>query len=148
MNLKIPLLPMNLLKNRGYVVAVIAGTVAQMVYYSLNVLWPAQIASLYTTNNAMIGWISVSWLSTMLKRLDKKLTNLLLKCTTGASLVFGEIMAGLCFKMIGHYKWQLVFTTIGLTAFLGMMASTDQHTEARAIAVRISDGDLHIPYAN
>jgi hypothetical protein len=60
MNLKIPLLPMDLLKNRNYLVAVIAGTVAQMVYYSLNVLWPQQISSLYTTDNAMIGWISVS----------------------------------------------------------------------------------------
>jgi hypothetical protein len=60
MPLKLPLLPMHLFKIRNYVVAVIVGTVGQMVYYSLNVLWPQQISSLYTTNNAMIGWTSVS----------------------------------------------------------------------------------------
>jgi len=114
MKLKLPLLPMHLLKNRNYVVAVIAGTVAQMVYYSLNVLWPQQIAALYTQENALIGWMS---------------------CTTGASLAFGECLAGIFFKLIGHYRWQLVFTCIGLTAFLGMMASTTQHSEGRAIAV-------------
>ena len=63
MPLKIPLLPMNLLKIRNYVIAVIAGTVAQMVYYSLNVLWPQQISALYTSNNALIGWMSVSGIS-------------------------------------------------------------------------------------
>jgi hypothetical protein len=62
MPLKLPLLPMHLFKIRNYVVAVIVGTVGQMVYYALNVLWPQQISSLYTTDNAMIGWMSVSCL--------------------------------------------------------------------------------------
>jgi hypothetical protein len=60
MPLKLPLLPIRLLKIRNYAVAVIVGTVGQMVYYALNVLWPQQIAALYTTDNAMIGWMSVS----------------------------------------------------------------------------------------
>jgi hypothetical protein len=59
MPLKLPLLPIRLLKIRNYVVAIIVGSVGQMVYFSLNVLWPQQIAALYTTNNANIGWISV-----------------------------------------------------------------------------------------
>jgi hypothetical protein len=60
MPLKLPLLPLRLLKIRNYSVAVIVGTVGQMVYYALNVLWPQQITALYTTNNALIGWMSVS----------------------------------------------------------------------------------------
>jgi hypothetical protein len=60
MPLKLPLLPLRLLKIRNYSVVVIVGTVGQMVYYALNVLWPQQITALYTTNNALIGWMSVS----------------------------------------------------------------------------------------
>lgn len=60
MPLKRPLLPMRLFKIRNFAVAVTVGTVAQMVYYALNVLWPQQIAAVYTTDNIMIGWISVS----------------------------------------------------------------------------------------
>jgi hypothetical protein len=63
MPLKLPLLPLHLLKIRNYNVAVIVGTVGQMVYYALNVLWPQQIAALYTTNNGLIGWMSVSFAS-------------------------------------------------------------------------------------
>ena len=58
--LKQPLLPMKLLKIRSFNVVVIVGTVGQMVYYALNVLWPTQIATLYTTDNITIGWMSVS----------------------------------------------------------------------------------------
>lgn len=58
--LEAPLLPMKLFKIRNFVVAVIVGSVAQMSYYSLNVLWPTQITSLYTRDNGIVGWMSVS----------------------------------------------------------------------------------------
>jgi hypothetical protein len=138
MNLKLPLLPINLLKIRNYVIAVIAGTVAQMVYYSLNVLWPLQISTLYTTNNTLIGWMSVRGPS-FKSKLEPYINAIYgIECTTGASLAFGEILAGVTFKWIGHYKWQLVVTNIGLAAFCGMMASTNQYSEGRAIAVYLS----------
>jgi len=60
MPLKQPLLPMHLFKIRTFVVVVVVGSVGQMVYFALNVLWPQQITALYTTDNMKIGAISVS----------------------------------------------------------------------------------------
>ena len=58
--LKQPLLPLRLFKHRNLVAVVFVGSVGQMVYYALNVLFPQQITALFTTNNILIGAISVS----------------------------------------------------------------------------------------
>lgn len=60
MPLKTPLLPMELFKIRNFVVAVIVGSVGQMSFYALNILWPTHITDLYTTDNLKVGWMSVS----------------------------------------------------------------------------------------
>jgi hypothetical protein len=59
MPLKQPLLPMRMLRRRNYVAVVIVGTVGQMIYFALAILWPQQIAALYTTSNSKIGIMSV-----------------------------------------------------------------------------------------
>ena len=61
MPLKQPLLPIRILKNRNYIAITIAGSVGQMVFVALSVLWPQQISALYTTDNVKIGWMSVSF---------------------------------------------------------------------------------------
>ena len=60
MPLSEPLLPMKLFKIRNFWVAVIVGSVGQMSFYALNVLWPTHITALYTKNNMIVGWMSVS----------------------------------------------------------------------------------------
>lgn len=42
-----PLLPLHLFKTRGYLAMVITAMVGSCVYYSMNVLWPQQIAYLF-----------------------------------------------------------------------------------------------------
>jgi len=32
-----------------------------MIYFSMNVLWPQQVASLYATDEIEIGWLSVRY---------------------------------------------------------------------------------------
>lgn len=59
MPLKTPLVPMKLFKIRDFSIAVIVGSVGQMAYYALNIIWPGQITNLYTTDNLTIGWMSV-----------------------------------------------------------------------------------------
>lgn len=73
MPLKLPLLPLRLLKIRNCSVSVMVGTIGQMVYYALNVLWPQQITALYTTNNPTIGWMSVSTSSLQTRQHTDKL---------------------------------------------------------------------------
>lgn len=59
MDLKQPLLPLRLFKHRNLVAAIFVGSVGQMIYYALNVLFPQQITALFTTNNILIGLMSV-----------------------------------------------------------------------------------------
>ncbi|TPR06761.1 PAS domain family protein [Aspergillus niger] len=72
-----PLLPMSLLRNRGYAGAVCSALVGNMVYFSMSLLWPTAIADLYTTNTIKTGWLSIS---------------------TGAGVIVGEVAAGILMK--------------------------------------------------
>ncbi|KAI9718535.1 MAG: hypothetical protein M1812_003986 [Candelaria pacifica] len=59
------LLPFELLKNRNYVAVLVTCSVATMIYFSMNVIWPQQVAALYTTDNIQIGWLSLPILGTL-----------------------------------------------------------------------------------
>lgn len=58
--LKQPILPIKILKNKNYVAIVILAAVGQMAFFCMSVIWPQQIAALYSTDNIEIGWMSVS----------------------------------------------------------------------------------------
>jgi hypothetical protein len=114
-----PLLPVSLFKIRNYSIAVAVGSIGQMSYYALNVLWPMQVTSLYSTDVITVGWFS---------------------CTTGVALAAGEIMMGPLFKPIGHIKWQLIIAAAGLCLFGGIMAATDADRQGLAIGCTIMSG--------
>ncbi|KAJ5152785.1 uncharacterized protein N7482_009263 [Penicillium canariense] len=108
-----PLLPMSLLKNRGYSATVCSALVGNMVYFSMSLLWPEAIALLFTTETIEAGWLSIS---------------------TGTGVILGEIAGGALMKTIGHTKLQLIVTTILITAFSGALAAINQHRQAYGIA--------------
>ncbi|GLA13952.1 hypothetical protein AnigIFM62618_011370 [Aspergillus niger] len=108
-----PLLPMSLLRNRGYAGAVCSALVGNMVYFSMSLLWPTAIADLYTTNTIKTGWLSIS---------------------TGAGVIVGEVAAGILMKPVGYTKYQLIITTLMITAFSGALASINQYRQAYGIA--------------
>lgn len=60
MPLKQPILPTKILRNTNYVAIVVLAAVGQMAFFCMSILWPQQIAALYSTDNATIGWMSVS----------------------------------------------------------------------------------------
>jgi hypothetical protein len=60
MPLKQALVPMSLFKITNYSAVVVTASVGTMIYFSMNILWPLQIAALYTKDNIEIGWLSVS----------------------------------------------------------------------------------------
>jgi hypothetical protein len=51
---------MSLFKITNYSAVVVTASVGTMIYFSMNILWPSQIAALYTTDNIQVGWLSVS----------------------------------------------------------------------------------------
>ncbi len=119
MPLKQPLLPVRLLKIRNLSACVFIGSTAQMVYLALNVLWPIQINSLFTTDNITIG---------------------LLSSTTGVALVAGELIVSPLFRTVGYLKWQLVIASVVTAVFGTLMAAVTYETEHMAIAFTILAG--------
>lgn len=41
-------------------------------------------------------------------------------------------------KPLGQSKYQLIFSTVAITAFSGALAAIDQNTQAMGLAVRLS----------
>jgi len=50
------LIPPRLFRNIGYVAIVACATIGAMVYYSMTVLWPTIIGTVYSTDVMTIGW--------------------------------------------------------------------------------------------
>jgi hypothetical protein len=92
---------MSLFKIRNFWVAVVVGSIGQMAFYTMNVLWPNHITNLYTKDNIKIGWMS---------------------CITGLALVAGEAIMGPFFKTLGNVKWQMFTAACILTLFGGLLA--------------------------
>ncbi|PYH42883.1 trichothecene efflux pump [Aspergillus saccharolyticus JOP 1030-1] len=108
-----PLLPMSLLRNPGYAATVCSALVGNMVYFSMSLLWPEAVLYLFTTDTIKAGWLSI---------------------TTGVGVIVGEIAAGLFMKPIGFSKYQLIASTVTITAFSGALAAINQHRQAYGIA--------------
>lgn len=146
MPLKQPILPTRILRNTNYVAIVILAAVGQMAFFCMSILWPQQIAALYSTDNATIGWMSVSCALVfdiiIIVFVDRILCDD--QCTSGLALAIGEIIQGPLLKPLGRSRYQLILSAVAMTTFSGAMAATTQHTKGMAIAV--SEVFLHLPY--
>lgn len=55
--------------------------------------------------------------------------------STGTGVIVGEIAGGLLMKPLGHSKYQLIFITLGITAFSGALGAINQDRQAMGLAV-------------
>lgn len=117
--LKQPLLPVKLFKIPNIAACVFVGSTMQMVWVVLNVFWPIQINTLFTTDQVTIGLIS---------------------CTTGIALTAGELIFAPLFRTLGHLKWQVVTASLLTVTFCAGMAAMTYKTEKVGIAFTILAG--------
>jgi len=111
-----PLIPVSLLKNVQFMMFVVCACIGGMIYYALGIVWPQTVAALWTQDLLYQGWLSVS--------------------ATGGNQL-GNICCGLAFASIGRVRYQLIFASVCMTAFVASLASTTQHTQNRSIALSI-----------
>ena len=110
---KLPLMPTRLFKKVGYVAVVTCAAVGAMVYYSMTIVWPTVIGTLYTTDVMEIGWKS---------------------CLVGGGILLGQIIGGISLSYVPKVKWQAIATcTIG-GALISSLASISPARENAAIA--------------
>ncbi|KAF2025805.1 putative siderophore iron transporter [Setomelanomma holmii] len=108
---KYTLIPMSLFKNARWLALAGVASVATMFYYSLTVIWPQMINSLYSSDNIEIG---------------------LMSGTVGGATAFGQVIGALTVRWVwGH--WQLRISSLVMCAFIGAMASCDASTRDRGI---------------
>ncbi|KAF9768778.1 hypothetical protein IL306_013874 [Fusarium sp. DS 682] len=108
-----PLIPSSVFKNIGFVAVVTCATVASMVYYSLTVLWPTIISSLYTTDSIKIGWQS---------------------CVIGGGVVLGQAISGLAIAYVPRLKIQCICAASLVMVFVTSMCSLSPDRWANTIA--------------
>jgi hypothetical protein len=111
--LRYPLVPMTLFKNGRYMALVGVASVASMFYYSLTVIWPQMITSLYASNQVMIG---------------------LMSGTVGGSIAVGQVVGGATVRF-GWGQWQLRVSAILMCAFIGAMAAADASTRTLSLVL-------------
>jgi len=109
-----PLMPPRLFKNVGFVAICVVAAIAAMVYYSLTVLWPSIISTLYTTDSAQIGMQS---------------------SVVGGGILLGQLLGGFGISYIPKVKWQAVISAIVAFAFITSLASLSPDTWGATIAL-------------
>lgn len=119
MPIKQPLFPIRLIKIRNVWTCVIIGSTMQMVWFALNVFWPIQLITLFTSDQTSIGVLS---------------------SLNGIGLVAGELLAAPFFRRYGFIKVQLVIACAITAIFASLMAVVTYKTEALGIAINCITG--------
>lgn len=104
---------MILFKKVGFVAIVACATIGAMVYYSLTVLWPTIISTVYTTDSISIGWQS---------------------CVIGGGTLLGQTLSGLAITYAPKVKYQTIFASCVAAAFVTALVSLSEGGHKQFIA--------------
>lgn len=106
-------MPPRMFRNWGFNGVITVATVASMVYYSMTVLWPTIIGSVYTTDSMQIGWDS---------------------SIVGGGVLLGQTLAGFGISYLPKVKWQTTTAALIMLAFASALGSLDRDRRAETIA--------------
>ncbi|OAL34181.1 hypothetical protein AYO20_06636 [Fonsecaea nubica] len=109
-----PFVPLWLLKNTQFMLLTVIACVGGMLYYPLNIVWPTATAALWTDDLIYQGWLTMAFVG-------------------GNTL--GDIVCCAIFARIGRIRYQLMFFTTVVTALIGSLASTTQHSKDRSMVL-------------
>ncbi|KAL1889584.1 hypothetical protein Sste5346_008833 [Sporothrix stenoceras] len=114
--LSYPLVLVRLWTKLPYVATIMTASIGATVYYSMSILWPMQVTALYAAGTSHAGWLS---------------------CVAGAGTSLGNLIGCVTCGSLGHQKWQMVVSAVGMTVFMGAMAASDQGTVGLAVAFMV-----------
>ncbi|KAL1801564.1 hypothetical protein ACET3X_001906 [Alternaria dauci] len=112
-----PIIPMHFFRDiRGFTCLEVISATYGVINIALFVMWPQQVV--YIFGSTVSSWEETAWLST----------------TAAFGLCGGIVILGPPMSWIGHIRYQILISSIWMTAFLGAMASITVENKARAIA--------------
>lgn len=107
-------MPPRMFKKIGFVAIITIATVGSMVYYSLTVMWPTIINTVYTTDVREVGWQS---------------------SVVGGGVLLGQTIAGFCISYVPKVKWQCIIASAISFAFMTALTSISSERWAATIAL-------------
>jgi hypothetical protein len=110
------LIPVRLFRNIGYVAVVACATIAAMIYYSMTILWPTVIGTVYSADILTIGWQS---------------------SVVGGGILLGQIMGRFALSYIPKVKYHTIITSCLAFAFVTSLSSISQNNHAAFIALGV-----------
>jgi MFS family permease len=115
-----PLLPIHLFRYKGYLAMVLTAMVGSCIYYSMGVIWPEQIAYLFSAGASAThkGWLA---------------------CVVGSGALAGQVSGGVLCTYIKKSRYILIFGCLGLLSFSAAMVSIQPGQEAKGIALMFMD---------
>lgn len=112
-----PIVPMRFFRDlRGFTCLEIISATYGVINIALFVMWPQQVT--YIFGSTVSSWQESAWLST----------------TAAFGLWGGIVVLGPLMSWIGHIRYQILVSSLWMTAFLGAMASITVERKAMAIA--------------
>ncbi|CAN9322067.1 unnamed protein product [Alternaria alternata] len=112
-----PIVPMYFFRDmRGFTCLEVISATYGIINIALFIMWPQQVV--YIFGSTVSSWEETAWLST----------------TAAFGLWGGIVILGPLMSWIGHIRYQILISSIWMTAFLGAMASITVENKARAIA--------------
>jgi len=109
-------MPPRIFKNIEYVAVVMVAAIAAMVYYSMTVLWPTIVGTVYTTNVMSIGWQS---------------------SVIGGGTLLGQSVSGFAISYVPKTKIQTVTAATLAAIFIASLASISPDMHAGFIALGV-----------
>jgi hypothetical protein len=107
------LIPPRLFKNVGFVAIVTCAVIGAMIYYSMTVLWPTIVSTVYTTDIIQIGWQSA---------------------VVGGGILLGQAFGGVAISFVPGVKYQTVIAACLSLAFVTSLSTVSVDGHAAFIA--------------
>ncbi|CAK7200733.1 hypothetical protein SEUCBS139899_003432 [Sporothrix eucalyptigena] len=111
-----PLMPPRLFHNTGFVGIVIVASIGSMIYYSMTVLWPTIISTLYTTNSIEIGWQS---------------------SVVGGGILLGQFFGGIALCFLPGVKYQAIVASAIAMACITPLSALTVNTHTMCIVLGV-----------
>lgn len=105
---------------RGFACLTVIESVMGVMNTALFIMYPQQIT--YIFGSTVSGWEQTAWMSS----------------TAAFGIWTGILLLGSVFHIVRHIRWQLVFGSVWVTAFLGAMASVNRTKKTSAIVFSFS----------
>ena len=118
-------MPPRLFRNVGFVAIVFIASVGSMVYYSLTVLWPTIITTVYTTDSIKVG---------------------LQSSVVGGGVLLGQLMGGIFLSYVPKVKYQCIIVSCMVIAFITPIPTLGPDTHSMVIALGVLACTCKFPF--